>query len=68
MQAEEDDATCNFVKSGTKSRPKRQHSTEDEKEHPLQMLAKAAKLINPVQFELTKDIACTTPLPGMSTV
>lgn len=34
--------------------------------NPLQQLAEAAKLLNPVQFELPKDIACTTPLPGSS--
>lgn len=31
---------------------------------PLQKLARAAQLMNPVQFDLPKDIACTTPLPG----
>lgn len=33
---------------------------------PLQKLARAAQLMNPVQFDLPKDIACTTPLPGSS--
>lgn len=32
--------------------------------NPFYMLVKAAKLMNPSQFELSKDIACTTPLPG----
>ncbi|XP_067649895.1 PHD finger protein 12-like [Haliotis asinina] len=55
--------------TGSRGRPKRQHSQEDEKdvpEHPLQTLAKAARLMNPIQFDLTKDIACTIPLPGSS--
>lgn len=34
--------------------------------NPLQQLAEAAKLLNPIQFDLPKDIACTTPLPGSS--
>ncbi|KAK7087616.1 PHD finger protein 12-like [Littorina saxatilis] len=33
---------------------------------PFHMLIKAARLMNPVQFDLSKDIACTTPLPGSS--
>ncbi|XP_061166632.1 PHD finger protein 12-like [Saccostrea echinata] len=33
---------------------------------PLQKLARAAQLMNPVQFDLPRDIACTTPLPGSS--
>ena len=32
--------------------------------NPLHTLAEAAKVLNPVQFELPKDLACTTPLPG----
>ncbi|XP_045172555.2 PHD finger protein 12-like [Mercenaria mercenaria] len=32
--------------------------------NPLHTLAEAAKVLNPVQFELPKDIDCTTPLPG----
>jgi hypothetical protein len=31
---------------------------------PLQRLARAAQMMNPVQFDLPRDIACTTPLPG----
>ena len=31
---------------------------------PLQKLARAAQLMNPVQFDLPRDVACTTPLPG----
>ncbi|KAJ8312009.1 hypothetical protein KUTeg_009382 [Tegillarca granosa] len=38
----------------------------EECTNPLQMLAKAAKIMNPVQFSLPKDIACTTSLPGSS--
>ncbi|KAL8571389.1 hypothetical protein ACOMHN_046564 [Nucella lapillus] len=34
--------------------------------NPFHSLIKAARLMNPVQFELSKDIACTTPLPGSS--
>ncbi|XP_048745110.2 PHD finger protein 12-like [Ostrea edulis] len=33
---------------------------------PLQRLARAAQMMNPVQFDLPRDIACTTPLPGSS--
>ncbi|KAK3085048.1 hypothetical protein FSP39_023477, partial [Pinctada imbricata] len=33
---------------------------------PLQKLARAAAVMNPVQFELPKDISCTTFLPGSS--
>ncbi|KAL4223515.1 PHD finger protein 12 [Mactra antiquata] len=32
--------------------------------NPLHTLAEAAKVLNPVQFELPKDIDCTVPLPG----
>ncbi|WAR02474.1 PHF12-like protein [Mya arenaria] len=32
--------------------------------NPLHTLAEAAKVLNPVQFELTKDLACTTQIPG----
>ncbi|XP_033748220.1 PHD finger protein 12-like [Pecten maximus] len=39
---------------------------KDDLQNPLRTLAKAAKLMNPVQFELPKDIACTTSLPGSS--
>ncbi|XP_050409401.1 PHD finger protein 12 [Patella vulgata] len=60
-------------KSSTKNRLKRQLSDEEkdrpiftELEHPLISLAKAAKLMNPIQFDLPKDIACTIPLPGSS--
>lgn len=34
---------------------------------PLQRLARAAQMMNPVQFDLPRDIACTTPLPGKLT-
>ena len=39
---------------------------DDDKEgnNPFHLLVKAARLMNPVQFELSKDIACSTPLPG----
>ena len=33
-------------------------------ENPLHTLAEAAKVLNPVQFELPKDLACTTQIPG----
>ncbi|ESP00983.1 hypothetical protein LOTGIDRAFT_238397 [Lottia gigantea] len=65
-------ASSRSSKSSTKNRLKRQYSEEDtspiftENEHPLLSLAKAARLMNPVQFELPKDIACTIPLPGSS--
>ena len=40
--------------------------TEKEKDNsPLSVLIKAAKLMNPAQFELSKDVASTTPMPGM---
>ncbi|CAH1802163.1 unnamed protein product [Owenia fusiformis] len=41
---------------------------EDEKEteHPLMMLTRAAKLMNPKQYELPSELACTTNLPGTS--
>ena len=32
---------------------------------PLQMLAKAARILNPKQFELPKEMECNTPIPGM---
>nr|KAG5713321.1 hypothetical protein BaRGS_007848 [Batillaria attramentaria] len=35
-------------------------------DNPFYMLVKAARLMNPSQFELSKDIACTMPLPGSS--
>lgn len=35
-------------------------------DNPFYMLVKAARIMNPSQFELSKDIACTTPLPGSS--
>ncbi|KAK3587148.1 hypothetical protein CHS0354_006790 [Potamilus streckersoni] len=39
---------------------------EDASLNPLQKLAKAARLLNPVQFDLPKDVACTTQMPGSS--
>ncbi|XP_064613233.1 LOW QUALITY PROTEIN: PHD finger protein 12-like [Liolophura sinensis] len=39
---------------------------DEDMSHPLKMLAKAARLMNPVQFDLPKDVACTTSLPGSS--
>lgn len=38
---------------------------DEDTSNPLKMLAKAARLMNPVQFDLPKDVACTTSLPGM---
>ncbi len=37
---------------------------DGEPKHPLQLLAKAAALMNPKQMELTKDMACPVQLPG----
>jgi hypothetical protein len=37
----------------------------ENESNPFYLLVKAAKLMNPVQFELSKDIACTTPFPGV---
>lgn len=38
--------------------------TEEDRQNPLKMLAKAAKILNPKQFELPKDVACTYNFPG----
>lgn len=38
--------------------------TDGDPEHPLKTLAKAARLMNPVQFDLGKEISCNKPLPG----
>ena len=39
-------------------------SDNDEAKHPLYMLAKAAKLMNAKQMELSKDMECHVSLPG----
>ena len=39
-------------------------SDSDEPKHPLHMLAKAAKLMNAKQMELSKDMECHISLPG----
>ncbi|CAG5117060.1 unnamed protein product, partial [Candidula unifasciata] len=40
--------------------------TDGDQEHPLKTLAKAARLMNPMQFDLGKEISCNKPLPGSS--
>lgn len=59
--------------STSTAEPMEVESTSKEKEekqeggdNPFYMLIKAARLMNPSQFELSKDIACNTPLPGSS--
>ena len=42
----------------------KEEDTGNEGDTPFHLLIKAARLMNPVQFELSKDIACSTPLPG----
>ena len=37
---------------------------KNEDEHPLQLLARAARIMNPKQFELEKHLECHVPLPG----
>ena len=39
-------------------------SDSDEPKHPLHMLAKAAKLMNAKQMELSKEMECHVSLPG----
>ncbi len=39
-------------------------SDGEEQKHPLQLLAKAARLMNATQMELSKDLTCHVSLPG----
>lgn len=38
--------------------------SDDEPTHPLLKLAKAAKLMNPKQMDLAKEVGCHIQLPG----
>ena len=42
-------------------------ATEEDRQNPLKMLAKAARILNPKQFELPKDIVCPINFPGEKT-
>ncbi|GFS14103.1 PHD finger protein 12, partial [Elysia marginata] len=70
VQPKDDDCESTSSKSsGKSSRGKRQvHTTgtETESEHPLRTLVKAARYMNPLQFDVGKEIACNVPLPGSS--
>ena len=37
---------------------------EEENGHPLGLLIRAAKMMNPVQFDLPKDLTCPINFPG----
>lgn len=62
--------SADITAEGESSTPAVPAEKKDEKEpaekedNAFCMLIKAARLMNPMQFELSKDIACTTPLPG----
>lgn len=64
--------SADITAEGESSTPAVPAEKKDEKEpaekedNAFCMLIKAARLMNPMQFELSKDIACTTPLPGSS--
>ena len=68
FQPRDDDCESTSSKSsGKSSRGKRQvHTTgtETESEHPLRTLVKAARYMNPMQFDVGKEISCNVPLPG----
>ncbi|BFZ04666.1 hypothetical protein BsWGS_07705 [Bradybaena similaris] len=81
QEAKDDDAESTSSKSSNRSiRGKRlaasiesdgkrgsaNGDTDGDPEHPLKTLAKAARLMNPVQFDLGKEISCNKPLPGSS--
>ncbi|RUS80687.1 hypothetical protein EGW08_011553 [Elysia chlorotica] len=70
FQPRDDDCESTSSKSsGKSSRGKRQvHTTgtETESEHPLRTLVKAARYMNPMQFDVGKEISCNVPLPGSS--
>ncbi|GFO43226.1 PHD finger protein 12 [Plakobranchus ocellatus] len=70
IQVKDDDSESTSSRSSSKSyRGKRQvHTTgtETESEHPLKTLAKAARYMNPMQFDVGKEISCNVPLPGSS--
>ncbi|XP_052238468.1 PHD finger protein 12-like isoform X2 [Dreissena polymorpha] len=67
LTTKDDDASS--TKSGSSSNGGKKYSPPPIPvpilaENPLHTLAEAAKVLNPVQFDLPKDLACTTPLPG----
>ena len=66
---DEDCESTSSKSSGKSSRVKRQVNTtgtETETEHPLRTLVKAARYMNPVQFDVGKEISCNVPLPGQA--
>lgn len=67
-QAKEEDAESTSSKSSNRSlKSKRSAASvelDTETEHPLKTLAKAARLMNPAQFDVGKEISCSKPLPG----
>ncbi|CAL1529906.1 unnamed protein product [Lymnaea stagnalis] len=70
QEAKDDDAESTSSKSSNRSnRTKRtavQIDADAETDHPLKTLAKAARLMNPMQFDVGKEISCNKPLPGNS--
>ena len=70
MKVKEDDAEStsskSSIRSGRGKRPASSLSADGDVENPLQVLIKAAKLMNPSQFDVGKEIACNRPLPGSS--
>ena len=64
---EEDSESTSSKSSIRSARGKRSAvsiESDGEPEHPLRTLVKAAKLMNPIQFDVGKEIACNKPLPG----
>ena len=52
------------IKSGRGKRPAVNVESDGEPEHPLRTLVKAARFMNPIQFDVGKEISCNKPLPG----
>lgn len=64
----DDDNESTSSKSSNRSIKNLKRSTtiesDSEKEHPLKTLAKAARLMNPAQFDIGKEIGYSRYLPG----
>jgi len=70
LEVKDDDAESTSSKSSVKSGRGKKLATpmepERETEHPLRTLAKAARFMNPSQFDVGKEISCHKDLPGSS--
>ncbi|KAI8782938.1 PHD finger protein 12 isoform X1 [Biomphalaria glabrata] len=70
LESKEDDTESTSSKSSNRSnrtkRPAAHMEADGELDHPLKTLVKAARLMNPMQFDVGKEISCNKPLPGSS--